>query len=381
MNITRAAILSMGISICFLKPCLAQDPGTASLKEAAGHLMVGTPTSYQNLAIYPITVASINDSTRYYSQDKVMAKNMIRITEQGSASVPTLKLSNKSKNKIFIMTGEIITGAKQDRMSAQDILLGPHKKNIAMKVYCVESGRWVHQSRQFAAGGTAGTKKLRMSATNKASQSEIWSNVAEKSRDSDVRSSTGTMQAVYQDPKIRKKIAAYQQAFSKLPQNTKNMVGFITVIKGPISSADVFANPKLMSDLWKKLMKAAAVDAVTSKEASQNNPSLEVAQQFLKDGLSGTFKPIENPGLGREYLLEGQNGITGSSLVHQSSIIHLALFSPEKGDRPRELRPDLRNRNRIPSQQESSGNRTQGRYHKKTNSKKSRIQSKQSKTF
>jgi hypothetical protein len=284
------------------------------------------------------------------TQDQAMKKNKIRITEQGSGSVPTLKLTNTGKNKVFIMTGEIITGAKQDRMSAQDILLGSNKKNVAMKVYCVEQGRWVHQSRQFAAGGTAGTKKLRMSAAAKYSQGEIWSNVAEKSRDSDVRSSTGTMQAVYNNPKVKRKIAAYQKAFSDFPKKTKNMVGFVTVIKGQISSADVFTNPDLMAGLWTKLLKAAAVDAVTTKENTKNQPTIDIVQQFIVDGLSGSFKTIENPGLGNEYLIEGQSGITGSTLIFDSNIIHLALFSPEKGDKPRELRQDIRTKSRSSNQ-------------------------------
>ena len=77
MNMTKTAILSMGMSICLfvcrLKPAWAQDQGTAPLTAAASQLMVGAPTNYQNLTIYPITLAELTDPSRYISQDKAKA--------------------------------------------------------------------------------------------------------------------------------------------------------------------------------------------------------------------------------------------------------------------------------------------------------------------
>jgi len=313
----------------------------APLEEITNALTIEAPRTHQNLSIYPLTITKVTDPTPYMTLDEAMAKDLISITEWGSGQVPKLKVENRGTQKIFIMTGEIMTGAKQDRMSGHDVLVGRTPRPIALPVYCVERGRWVTKSQRFEGGGTAGTKKLRRSAVKKYDQVKIWNDVAEKSRDSGVRSSTGTMQAVYCAPRLRQRTTGYVEAFRDLPQKNKNMVGFIAVTEGEIASADIFVNPRLFEGLWKKLLRATAVDAVTQKDTSGDSVSLEQVQQFLADGLSGEFKRVDNPGLGQEFLIEGENGVSGSTLFHGDSVIHLALFPAEKGENLRELSPEV----------------------------------------
>ena len=312
------------------------------LEDMTSSITIQPPRSYRDLTIYPISVGEIGDKTSYMTLDEAAGKRLLRISELGNGQVPKVKAENLGNRKIFIMTGEIITGAKQDRMSAHDVVLVKSKKPVVLPVYCVEQGRWVMESGQFSAGGTAGTKKLRRSAVKKYNQGKIWSDVAEKSEKASVRNATGTMQAVYNNPRIRKEIEGYIKAFEDLLQKTPNMVGFIVVSRGRISNADIFANPKLLKGLWKKLLRASAVDTVTEKEAGGRTPSLKQVQAFVNDGLAGQFKKIPNPGAGHEFLMEGENGVSGSTLINGDSIVHLALFSKEKGDNPRELRGDFR---------------------------------------
>jgi hypothetical protein len=260
---------------------------------------------------------------------------LLRVAETGSGEVPRLQVTYKGKGKTFIMTGEIVTGAKQDRMSANDVVLGPTDRGISLAVYCVEQGRWTQQSAYFASGGTTAAKTARKSAVNKAGQGQIWNDVAAKSRDSNVSSQTGTMQAVYNDSRIRKELAAYEKDLKDLPAKVPDMVGFIALAKGQIMSADLFANTKLFSDLWPKLLKAAALDAVTAKQTGSTTP--EAIAAFLDGGLAGGFKETPNPGLGSEYLIAGKDGITGSVLVSGEKVVHLALFADEKGSGHREF--------------------------------------------
>jgi hypothetical protein len=197
-----------------------------SLENLRSTLVVLEPVAYKNLTIYPISVPKVKDNSNYLHLDRAL-KGSLNISEWGSGEVPRLKLRNRSGKKVFIMTGEIITGARQDRMSAQDVLVGAKSKTLNIKVYCVEEGRWVMQSQGFAGGGSAGTSKLRRSATMKHSQGKIWRDVAEKSRDSRVTSSTGTMQAVFDNPRIKRQVRGYQKTFQDLPRKTDNMVGFV----------------------------------------------------------------------------------------------------------------------------------------------------------
>ena len=336
----------LAVMVFGIGPSQATSTAPASLEKALEKMVpsitIQPPRTYQELTIYPISAGKVKDKTSYMTLDEAGVKGLLRISELGRGQVPKVKAENLGNRKIFIMTGEIITGAKQDRMSAHDVVLGKTRKPVVMPVYCVEQGRWVMKSQRFSAGGTAGTKKLRRSAVKKYKQGEIWSDVAEKSEKASVKNATGTMQAVYNDPKIRKEIAKYVRAFENLPQKTGNMVGFIVVSGGRISNADIFANPMLLEGLWKKLLRASAVDIVTEKETQTQTPSLKQIQGFINDGLAGQFNRIPNPGIGQEFLIEGENGVSGSTLLNGDSVVHMALFSKDKGENPRELRAEYR---------------------------------------
>jgi len=317
----------------------AQNPdATIALGNAGPVLTVLAPRVHDQLAIYPLVADAVTDDSKYKHLDTAVSDKSVSITEWGSGTVPNLKVANKGKGKVFIMTGEIMTGAKQDRMSAHDVLLRPRSSAVKLPVYCVEQGRWVKKSERFAAGRTAGTKKLRKSAVAKSSQGKIWSDVAEKSAQSGVVSSTGTMQAVYNDAQLGQKIKAYEKAFADLPGKTSNMVGFVVAVRGKLETADLFANPPLLAGLWTKLVKAAATDAVTSQNSPAEQPTAAQVRAFLDAGIEGNYRSIDNPGMGREFLIEGAGGVSGSTLINDSQIVHMALFAPEKTAGPRELR-------------------------------------------
>ncbi len=317
------------------------NTGIRAIDDMHSVIMIEAPRKFQSMMIYPITMERVKDLTHYASLDEALEKKYLRITEWGSGQVPQLKAEKSGQEKLFIMTGEIITGAKQDRMSAHDILLPVKREAVSLPVYCVEQGRWVRQSNTFKAGKTAVTKKLRKSAVKKSSQGKIWNDVAKKSKKSGVNSSTGTMQAVYNDPKIKQSIKKYVDAFKDLPDKTTNMVGYISVINKQIESVDVFVNPGLFKSLWEKLLRAAAVDAITVTGGENKSlPALKDIQNFIVQGMTGEFRKIDNPGAGEEFLIECENGISGGALFNDDKVIHLTLFSSERGDNPRELRLD-----------------------------------------
>jgi hypothetical protein len=305
-------------------------------------IALGAPLRHNNLAIFPLIISKSAKSNPFTPLDKAMDKGKLAVKELGSATVPQLSVKNSGKGKVFIMTGEIVTGAKQDRMSANDVLLPPHQKEVKLKVYCVEHGRWVENSRQFAAGKTAGTSMLRKTAAKKESQSKVWSKVAMKSGAASVSSSTGTMQAVYDDRKVKGRIAEFTKKLGSLGKGKADVVGFVAAIDGHIISADLFHNNELMRALWQKLLKAIAVDAVTSKTKRNAAPSMDDVRAFLKAGFDGKRTKSENPGLGEELLIASAGDISGTVLVYRGEIVHLSLFGPDREERPRALGPASR---------------------------------------
>ena len=313
-----------------------------TIKTDQDGINVGLPVHHDNLVVFPLLGSAPAGETHAFTPlDVAMDARQLTVTEQGDGgSVPALRVSNQSKEMVFVMTGEIVTGANQDRMSAHDVLLPPQGRAIKLPVYCVERGRWQGTSQRFSAGKTAGTTTLRKSAAKKASQGTIWAKVAQKSGAASVHSATGTMQAVYNSEEVKQKIAVYEQALWRLAADQRQMVGVVAAINGEIVSADLFADHALLSALWPKLLKALAIDAITAPPtAHREAPTRAAVSAFFNAGRGGTLNSTENPGLGNEYLIEAANGVTGTELMFDNRIVHLSLFGPDREEGTRAFIP------------------------------------------
>ena len=80
------------------------------------------------------------------------------ISEGGS--VPTLKLSNKTGQRVFLMAGEQLIGSKQNRVLNTSLLVEADAE-IPIPVSCVEQGRWSYRSEKFTSHGTSSPGELR----------------------------------------------------------------------------------------------------------------------------------------------------------------------------------------------------------------------------
>jgi hypothetical protein len=74
------------------------------------------------------------------------------VSEAGS--VPELLVKNLAPSPVLILDGEELIGAKQNRIVNLAILVAAGQ-TLRIPVSCVEAGRWVHRSREFAAAGRA----------------------------------------------------------------------------------------------------------------------------------------------------------------------------------------------------------------------------------
>ena len=103
-----------------------------------------------------------HDSFPYISAASAMKQQLIQVKELNEAgSVNHLLVLNLSTQYVFMMDGDILAGAKQNRVVNTSILLAPESKTD-IPVSCVESGRWRHVSASFSPTDYAAPSSLRM---------------------------------------------------------------------------------------------------------------------------------------------------------------------------------------------------------------------------
>jgi hypothetical protein len=98
---------------------------------------------------------------RYLTLDEAMAAGTLEVAEiSASGSVLVLKVTNRSDLMTFLMAGEQLIGAKQNRVLNVSLMV-PARHEISVPVSCVEAGRWSYCSPKFASGGTMSHGMLR----------------------------------------------------------------------------------------------------------------------------------------------------------------------------------------------------------------------------
>ena len=140
-------------------------------------------------------------------------------------------MENVSNINIFIQSGDIVKGDKQDRIFQYDLVVRPKSGRVPIASFCVEQQRWSKRKEedlyQFnSSNKRVSSKRLKMAAKHAESQAEVWqevkvvqnrlSSVAGKSVNSP--ESASSLQLTLEDKEIEKLTKEYMdnifQAYS-----------------------------------------------------------------------------------------------------------------------------------------------------------------------
>ncbi len=303
---------------------------------------VGPAIEVGRLTVYPILARGKTRPLDILTLDQAMSRGQLVITENKRARVRSLTAVNKSDKPVFIMAGEMIVGARQDRMVGRDILIPP-RTTIDIPVYCVEKRRWRHVSRKFSTMVQAAPQKVRSLAYARASQGRVWENVDQVNRRVGAAPRTAALRAAFQDPKVRARIKQYQGHLNRLPRKYPNQVGVIVAVKGRFLAADIFGNPTLFGRMWPKLVKSYALDAVGGSAQGPELTDPRAAAGLLHGLDRSWFSIVKGVGLG--WNREARKGNLGAqALFALKTVVHLAAFLrvkvvPVSGYRPGRIVP------------------------------------------
>ena len=299
-----------------------QKTSASPIINLIGQCKIKNPYHYQNLTIFPI-FALPESQFEYLTLEQGIKQDYVEIKELGNGQVNMVRVKNKSRHYIFGLAGELIIGAKQDRMLKEDILIPPFSKWLEIPVYCTEHGRWTEQTQKFQSRGIMMPGVLRAKAMKTESQTEVWAGVDEVHADLAVAPKTRAFKEVYESPNIQEKSQPYLKELLPLPKKAKNIIGVIVSVGDEIICADLFANPSLFERMWEKLLRSYVIDALA--KPTSNGISLDEAIYFLNSITDGTFNNQATPGAGKLVRIK-TNISSGSALLFRGDVVHLDLF-------------------------------------------------------
>lgn len=302
-------------------------------------LTLGEPIAHGSITMWPLFDRHRTGGTLehthllYLTLDEALRLGGTEITEvSDQGSVPELRVVNRGPLPVFVLDGEELLGAKQNRVVNLSILV-PAQDTITIPVSCVEAGRWRAQSRRFATAPrtqyAAGRAKrvmqvsasLRTSGRRSSDQAAVWADIAEKADRLEAHSPTGAMEEIF----TRHAAFTDEAAAALTPRDGQR--GSLFMVDGRVVSLDLFDSPSTLSRLLPKLVRGAAIEALDMRERTPVAVPLQrsIAEHFLARLSASSLDVRDAVGLGRDIRLEAP-ALAGAALALDQRIIHLAAF-------------------------------------------------------
>jgi hypothetical protein len=223
--------------------------------------------TYKNLKLIPIRAKNGNGNhlPSVVSLKKALEQGLATVTERGTAStenVHYLRINNRSDKSIYISSGELIAGGRQDRMIAKDTILTPSQKDQYVPVMCVEEGRWSDKEKKFIYSNYANPHLRKVLDVNK-NQVLLWKEIGNQLDQGNVKNKSLAYLSRYSDKKLTQVNDEYYNYFlQKFRGADSTILGFVGVSDSRIVGCDIFADTELFYDQLEPLLKGYADEAV-----------------------------------------------------------------------------------------------------------------------
>ena len=301
------------------------------IDESFAGLRIGTPKVHLNLALFPLFDDGDN-APGYLLLDDALERKLARVTEvSADGRVPELAFENDSAEKILLVDGDELVGAKQNRVLNLSILVAGRQK-LVIPVSCVEQGRWRYHSRDFQSARRSlfakarakkmrqVTESLRVNQDRRSNQSEVWADVAGKVAFCQADSDTLAMADAYESR--GRQLSAYASAF----RAAHGQRGAVVAIDGKPVGLELFDSANAFARYLEKLVRSYALDAIETEAGKVLAPPDGEVRRFLDSIRSAAAESFPALGEGEDIRLTGE-GVSGGALAANGRVVHLAGFA------------------------------------------------------
>jgi hypothetical protein len=301
-----------------------------AIRRRLSELKLGEPREFEGLVLLPLFDGEAG-APDYLTLDAALALGRSKVTEvSAEGRVPELLFRNDDDRSVLLLEGEELVGAKQNRVLNLTIL-APPRQSLTIPVACVEAGRWQTSGDRFAPSGSTlyasgrgsrthqVTSSMRASGARRADQQAVWADIEAKSHRLGTRSATRAMAEMYGTH--QRALDGYLNAFSVEPRQ----VGVAFGVAGRLIGVDVFHYHATFSDLFPKLLRGYALDAIDTSGRQSEPLSKDGVSGFLSSVAAAEAHVYTATGLGQDVRLAGE-GVTGGALVAEERVLHLSAF-------------------------------------------------------
>ncbi len=295
-------------------------PPSRKLIQLSNYRLSG-PYNFESLSIFLVHGPNEPGSKLYTPLQDAMERKIAVVHETNH--VNELAIENTSATEeVFVQAGDIVKGGNQDRVLSVDLILPARSGTVPIAAFCVESSRWQQRGAETADHFTltemSAGFSLQRAIKEVGTQIGVWKEV-EASQEkmsagvaSNVRShiSPTSLPLAMENEEVREAAMPYVNNLGPIVERFNDVIGFAFAINDKLKGADVYASNEMFKRLWPRLLRAAAIEAISDEP--------------MKRTIEGL--PIENVGA---FLM---NAETGEETVNEvTTRTHYAKRETETG--------------------------------------------------
>ncbi len=301
-------------------------------------IQVRSFNKHRRLAVLQFSTPAVN-TFEYISGPSAIQKNLIEVREVSiTGSVNNLELVNLSDKYIFFLDGDILVGAKQNRVLNTSVFIAPNSK-LNLPVSCVEQGRWSAISEKFKPSDYVSpdilrakklksvTRNLKRGRGHFADQHEVWEDVHEFSLRMNAYSNTSDFAEI-----MDKRRGTLDSFIKQFPLDfTSNGLAIFTD-NFPLS-VEIFNRTDIYQEYFPKRIRGAATEVFNLKE--KENKITEAEAKFKTLNLFDQLETIESSihngvGIGTERRWDSDK-VVAMELKYLEHLIHFTVLNLEPG--------------------------------------------------
>jgi hypothetical protein len=275
------------------------------------------------------------DTFNYISSEFAIKNDFItvkEINEQGS--VNNLNVVNTSAHFVFFMDGDVLVGAKQNRVLNTSVLLEPESKtNIT--VSCIEQGRWRNKSANFSKPDFIVPAMLRkqknMNVNNNlksgksyyANQGDVWNSVSSYETRYDYSSNTSDLSEL-----ITEKMADFD-SFIKHFVCDNDANGLAMFSGDKVVSVEIFNRKNIFGEYFSRLLRSTAMEIyyLNRKESKmQRDDAVDILEMKLNKLDTAMYNDFPGLAAGTERRYDSEE-FSCHSLNYKERQIHFSFLN------------------------------------------------------
>lgn len=303
-----------------------------SLTEYLQTIDVSEPIEVGSMRVFGLRRDRPSD-LHYLTLDEALEAKTIEVQElTESGVVGQLLVYNRGDDRVLIVAGEHLVGAKQNRVINASIMLDGRTKTV-IDVSCVEAGRWSYRSKHFHAGPAMSYAKLRRDMSKQAysglrnsgrpvsDQHQVWREIDDKMRRMGSLSPSNAMSKMFED------CAEQLEDMERKVGIGADWSGVAVAIRGLIAGVDLFDQPSTLTKVWRKILRSYATDALESPAADSKTPREQIVE-WLRSVAGARREFFPTIGVGQDLRILNDR-LVGACLLVDDEPVHMALWAED----------------------------------------------------